>query len=75
MKWREGIAATTGEKALELRSRVETRADHQVRQSAKVYLGIGSAKSGKGVCAPVARERARQVRDALLSTAAGIRRP
>ena len=45
------------------------------RGATTLYLGIGSAKSGKGVCAPVARERARQVRDALLSTAAGIRRP
>jgi two-component system response regulator LytT len=40
-----------------------------------LYIGPGVGGSGQGIRAPVARERAQQVRDTLLATATGIRRP
>jgi two-component system, LytTR family, response regulator LytT len=40
-----------------------------------LYLGRGLEASREGLRVPVARERAQQIRDALLLTAAGIRRP
>jgi two-component system response regulator LytT len=39
-----------------------------------LYIGPGVGGSGQGIRAPVARERAQQVRDTLLATATGIRR-
>jgi two-component system response regulator LytT len=39
-----------------------------------LYVGSGVGGSGQGVRAPVARERAQQIRDRLLATATGIRR-
>jgi two-component system response regulator LytT len=39
-----------------------------------LYVGQGVGGSGQGIRAPVARERAQQIRDSLLATATGIRR-
>ncbi len=41
----------------------------------KLFVGEGVADSGKGVRVPVARERAAQVREMLLTNATGLRRP
>lgn len=40
-----------------------------------LYLGRGLETSGEGIRVPVARERAQQIRDALLLTATGLRQP
>jgi two-component system, LytTR family, response regulator LytT len=39
-----------------------------------LYVGSGVGGSGQGIRAPVARERAQQIRDSLLAAATGIRR-
>lgn len=41
----------------------------------KLFVGAGVAGAGQGVHVPVARERSAQVREMLLTNAAGLRRP
>jgi two-component system, LytTR family, response regulator LytT len=41
----------------------------------RLFVGDGVADAGKGVRVPVARERAAQVREMLLTNATGLRRP
>jgi two-component system response regulator LytT len=41
----------------------------------RLFVGDGVADAGKGVHVPVARERAAQVREMLLTNATGLRRP
>ncbi len=41
----------------------------------RLFIGEGVADGGKGVHVPVARERATQVREMLLTNATGLRRP
>jgi two-component system, LytTR family, response regulator LytT len=41
----------------------------------RVWVGEGLMGDGRGVLVPVARERAQQLRDTLLATATGVRRP